>query len=371
MARRVARVTLLTYLPQGMRKIATATLKSIADRSNVSVSTVSRVLSGKAGEYRISDDTAAAVTAVAKELGYLPNLLASGLRLRKTRTIGLVIPDISNPFFSSVVRTIERTARAHAYSIILCDSEEDTELEAKALALLQARKVDGLLIFPVGQDASHIREVRSRNVPMVLIDRLLPAIQCPAIASDNYRGAREAVSYLYLHGHRTIACVQGLKNTSSNQERVRGYRDALVEHGIAVDESLLVGNNFGEENGYVETKLLLNRERRPTAIFALGNLIALGVLRALSEERLNVPQDLSLIAFDDQPYFSFLATPVTTVAQQNGEIGQIAVKLLLDEMESTRSRNPSTLLLPTTLVVRSSVQRIDPGPDFPSGHTAG
>jgi LacI family transcriptional regulator len=343
-----------------MRKITTATLKSIADRSKVSVSTVSRVLAGKAGTYRISEETASAVTAIAKELGYMPNLLASGLRLRRTRTIGLVIPDISNPFFSSVVRTIERTARSHAYSIILCDSEEDTDLETRALILLQARKVDGLLVFPVGQDASHIREVRSRNIPMVLIDRLLPAVRCPSIASDNFRGAFEAVSYLHAHGHRSIACIQGLKNTSSNQERVRGYRAALVEHGITIDETLIVGSNFGEENGYVETKLILNRERRPTAIFALGNLIALGILRALADEHLRVPEDLSLIAFDDQPYFSFLSTPVTTVAQQNAEIGQIAVKLLLDEMESGRIREPSTLLLPTTLVVRKSVARIDP-----------
>jgi len=344
-----------------MRKITSATLKSIAERSRVSVSTASRVLTGKAAEYRISDETAAAVTAVAKELGYMPNLLASGLRLRKTRTIGLVIPDISNPFFSNVARTIERTARSHAYSIILCDSEEDTELEAKALVLLQTRKVDGLLIFPVGQDASHIQDVRARNVPMVLIDRLLPSVRCPAIASDNYRGAREAVSYLYAHGHRTIACIQGLPNTSSTQERVRGYRDALVEHGIAMDASLLVGNNFGEENGYVEAKLLLSREQRPTAIFALGNLIALGVLRALSEENLRVPHDVSLIAFDDQPYFSYLSTPVTTIAQQNAEIGQIAVKLLLDEMEGGRLREEGTMLLPTRLVVRKSVGSVPVG----------
>jgi LacI family transcriptional regulator len=343
-----------------MGKHVNATLKSIAEKVHVSAPTVSRVLSGKAREFRISKETAAAIKAAARELGYTPNYLASGLRLRKTHTLGLVIPDISNPFFASVAREIEKTARSYSYSIILCDSEENTKQEAEAAALLQGRKVDGMLVCPVGQEAHHLRQIRDRHLPLVLIDRFLPDISCPFVGSDNRRGAFEAMMHLQEKGHRSIACVQGLRNTSTNRERVGGYCDALKAQGVPIDESLIVGSSFGEENGYIETKLLLSRTERPTAIFALGNLIALGALRALAESNLHVPEDISLISFDDQRYFSFLATPVTTIAQQNEEIGRIAVKLLIDEIRSPGVHTAEGIFLPPRLIIRSSVARIDP-----------
>jgi LacI family transcriptional regulator len=337
---------------------AIATLKNIAERVNVSVPTVSRVLAGKAKEFRISKETAAAIKTAAKELGYTPNYLASGLRLRKTHTLGLVIPDISNPFFAGVAREIEKTARSYSYSIIFCDSEESTRLEAEAVALLQGRKVDGMLVCPVGQEAHHLRQLRERHLPLVLIDRVLPEIACPFVGSDNRRGAIDAVNYLLDNGHRSIACIQGLRNTSTNLERVRGYVDAFSARGMPVDESLIVGTSFGEETGYIETKLLLSRTHRPTALFAFGNLIALGALRALAEGNQRVPEDISLLSFDDQRYFSFLATPVTTIAQQSEEIGRIAVKLLVDEIRSPGAHTEGGIFLPPRLITRSSVARI-------------
>jgi LacI family transcriptional regulator len=335
-----------------------ATLKNIAIQAGVSVPTVSRVLNGKSKHYRISQETQDLILKVAKELNYSPNQLARGLRLKRTNTLGYITPDISNPFFSNIARVVEKFARKQGYSIILCDSEEDSDIEAESLQLLIDRKIDGLIISPVGQTVDHLKGVYNQNIPIVLIDRFFPDLDFPYVTSDNYRGALEATSYLIECGHTKIAYIQGLKNTSPNNERIKGFRDAHKNYGIEPDDSYIVGNNFGEENGYIEMKLLLKRNNKPTAVFAGSNLISLGVLRALAEENLKVPDDLSMISFDDQPYSKFLATPMTTVSQSGSQIGQLATKILIDLIETNKLFEPKGILLPTTLIKRNSVKII-------------
>lgn len=341
-----------------MTREGAATLKKIAARSGVSVPTVSRVLSGKGEQYRISRSTINHVNRIATELNYSPNFLASSLRLKRTFTLGLIIPDISNSFFSSLARSVEKATRSGGYSIILCDSEETTKIEIESFKLLESRKVDGLIVSPVGQESRHFLAANEPSVPMVLVDRYFPELPIPYVTSDNYHGAIDAVTHLLDNGHRRIACIQGLHDTSSNIDRVRGYVDAHKDRGLEVDESLIVGDNFGEENGYIEAKLLIKRAQRPTAVFCVGNLISLGVLRALAEERLSIPQDLSLISFDDHPYFSFLSPPITTVAQQNKELGRIAAKLLLERIESPGTHELGGISVPTKLLIRSSVRNL-------------
>jgi LacI family transcriptional regulator len=333
------------------------TLKSIADQLNVSVTTVSRVLNGKSNTYRISKETERKILAAAQELNYTPNQLARGLRLQKSHTIGYIIPDISNPFFSSIAKSVEKSARKFGYSIILCDSEESTELEISLLQLMLNRKVDGLIISPVGIEVSHLFDLYKRKIPVVLLDRYFPDLGFPFVTSDNYQGALEAVSLLIEYGHRRIACIQGLRRTSPNNDRVKGYIDAHKKNNMPVDQSLIVGDSFGEENGYIETKLLLKNREIPTAIFAVSNLISLGAVRAISEEGLKVPDDISMISFDDQPYSRFLATPMTTVAQQSAQIGQIATKMLIDQIESGNVIDSKGIFLPTRLILRDSVRK--------------
>jgi LacI family transcriptional regulator len=338
-------------------KSSNITLKSIADRLDVSVTTVSRVLNGKSDRYRISKETQELINSAAKELNYSPNQLARGLRLKRTNTIGYIIPDISNPFFSSIAKSVEKSARKSGYSILLCDSEEDTKIEENLLQLMIDRKVDGLIISPVGIEVNHLRRIAQKNIPVVLLDRYFPELNLPFVTSDNYKGAFEAVNMLIEHGHRRIACIQGLVNTSPNNDRVRGYIDAHKTHELSVDKKLIVGDSFGEENGYIETKLLLKQDDPPTALFAVSNLISLGAIRAISEEGLKIPDDISMVSFDDQPYSRFLSTPMTTVAQQNSQIGQIAIKLLIDQIESNRQLEPKGIFLPTRLISRDSVKR--------------
>jgi LacI family transcriptional regulator len=341
-----------------MKQGSRPTLKAIAKQLGVSVTTVSRALNGKAQEYGISKKTEEAVRKAAKRLHFSPDPLARGLRLNRTLSLGLIIPDISNPYFAEIAKNVEMAARAGGYSVILCDSQESTALEAESLTLLRDRKVDGLVIAPVGQSAAHFEGLQEGNPPAVVIDRHFPRLTLPYVISDNYKGAMEATGYFIEHGHQTIACIQGLARTSPNRERVRGYQAALREHGIPMDESLVAGSSFSEENGYICAKLLVRKVKGITAILALSNLIALGILRALSEEGLRIPVDVSIICFDDQPYCAYLNPPMTTVEQNKEQMGRIAVRLLLDQLQSSRGPMHEGIVLPTRLIERASVRRI-------------
>jgi LacI family transcriptional regulator len=342
-----------------MGDLEKTTLKSIAGKLGISVSTVSRVLSGKARQYRISQKTEELVQKKADQLGFAPDQIASSLRLKRTRTLGLLIPDISNSYFASVARAVENEARNRGYSIILTDSQENEKIEMESIRLLKSRNVDGLIIAPVGQIGDYLETLHAGGLPIVLIDRYFPQVNLPFVTSDNYKGAFEATDYLIGKGHRKIACIQGLPDTSTNRDRVSGFRDALIKYKIEPDEELITGSDFSENNGYVEAKRLLGNHHNLTAIFSLGNLCAFGVIRALKEEGLTIPGDISLVSFDDHYYSPFLATPLTAVAQQMDKIGQAAVQLFCDQLDNPYGGKTSEILLSTQLNERSSVRDLN------------
>lgn len=333
------------------------TLKSIGDKFGVSVSTVSRILSGKAEQFRISKKTTDAITAEADRLGFSPNQIASSLRTRKTLTFGLIIPDISNSFFAAIARHVEMEAKKRDYFIILCESQENTNIEIDSTRLLQGRSVDGLIISPVGQIGEHLSELQAKGTPVVLVDRYFPDIDLPFVTSDNRKGARDAVTHLIDMGHTRIACIKGLPSSTAN-DREEGYREALEERGIDIDESLIVGDGFDENNGYTETKLLLQNSNKPTAIFSQGNLITFGVMRAMAEEGLSVSDDISIVSFDDYHYADYLSVPLTAVAQSTEVIGQVAVKLLFAQLDANHSKPAKGVFLPTKLIQRESVKNL-------------
>ena len=329
-------------------------LKDIAAELGCSITTVSRVLSGRSEQYRISKGTQEKVIAAAKEKKFRFNNLARALRIQETYTIGLIVPDIANPFFSGVAQNIEVEARKLGYSIILCDSNEDETLEAESIEVLSSRQVSGLIISPVGQTSDHLQRLYDTNIPTVLIDRYFPNLSIPYVGTDNHKGAFQAVEYLLECGHRLIACLQGAINTFINKERLRGYKDALQKNGIAIEPLLVKGDGFGIESGYLSTKLLLNQSPIPTAILGFSNLITLGSLMALREENLKVPEDISIITFDEQSYSGYLS--LTTIKQRNEEMGQIAVKLLMGQFADKKNKPQGQILLPPSLIVRNSVR---------------
>lgn len=336
-----------------------ATLKDVAKRANRSVSTVSRVLNNKSRKFRISKDTEALVLKAAQELNYRPNQLARGLRLKKTQTIGLVIPDISNPFFACLTRSIQKTAHRSGYRVVVCDTDENQELEVEHIDLLLSTGVDGLIVMPVGQEFKHLESVRRKGACLVLVDRCFDEFDASSVIVDNYKGAYEAVEHLINAGHTRIAIIQGLPHTYTSNKRLEGYKDALTNHGIPIDNRLIVGKDFRKQNGYVETKFLLSMEARPTAIFATSDLITLGALEGIFEEGLSIPDDVSLVAFDDIEFAPFLVAPLTIVSQPREMMGEIAVKLLVEEIENARNLQAGKakrIVLTPKLVVRDSVR---------------
>ncbi len=334
------------------------TLNDIASKAGVSVSTVSRVLNNKTKKYRISAETESLIIKAAKKLNYRPNQLARGLRLKKTHTIGLIVPDISNPFFAHVTRIIQTHAYQAGYSLIVCNTDEDIETELEQVELLISKGVDGFIVMPVGTTFSHIKKLMDDSVPLVLLDRSFDGLETNSVVVDNYTGAYKATEYLISMGHSRIAVIQGLPDTYTNNARVKGYLDALRDAGIEVNRNYIVGKDFRKENGYIETKFLLGLEQPPTAVFTTSDLITLGALEAVSEEKLTIPDDLSLVSFDDVDFAPFLFAPLTAVRQPKEIMGEVAVKLLIDGLKTKGKQDHRKIVLKSELVVRGSVKKI-------------
>lgn len=327
------------------------TLVSIAERSGCSISTVSRVLSGNAAKYRISQRTVARVTEEVKRCNYTPSLLAKGLRTNRTDTIGLLIPNIENSFFAGVAGVVIRESRNYNYKVVVVDTQEDERNEQDGLSALLARRVDGIVAAPCGSNSELC------GMPLVLIDRYLPdAGMLSYVTTDNYRGAVMATEYLLENGHRRIACIQGTPHSMPVRDRVRGFGDTLRAHGLG-DRIVVTGEDFSVQNGYLETKLALAREERPTAIFALSNLILLGVVKAVHESGLRIPDDISVVSFDDNMLFNYLDPAITCIGQPTDEIGTLAVKLLIRAVREPGAA-PSHLHLPPSLIIRRSVRNL-------------
>lgn len=335
------------------------TLKDIAEQSGVSISTVTRVLNDKAREYRISDETSKLVHKTARKLKYRPNQLARGLRLKKTHTIGLLAPDISNPFFAYITRRIQNIAAEREYSIVICNTNENQDIEIEQTQLLLSKGVDGFIIMPVGLSFKHLLSIKKEGVPVVLIDRCFEELPFNSVVIDNYHGAYSAVKHLLDYGHEQIGMIQGLPHTYTNNGRVAGYRAALRARGVRFKKEYLTGSDFGKENGYSSTKRLLSLKKPPTAIFLSSDLIALGALEAIFEFGLKIPEDISLVAFDDIDFAPFLVSPLTVVSQPKDKIGEIAVNLLIEQISRIDRKRPKTEILQPELIIRGSVKRIN------------
>ncbi len=332
-----------------------STLETIALRTGFSASTVSRVLSGKSKDGRISEKTAGIIRKAAQEAGYTPNVLAQNLRTRKTNTIGLLVPSVGNPFFADIASSVIEEARRRGYTTIVTDSAENPETEKSAISSLLSRQVDGIIAIPSGDDPALYEEINRKVLPVILVDRYFSGSTLPYITTNNYTGSVEGTSELILNGHRRIACIQGATASMPNKKRVAGYLAALEKAGLR-ERAVIVGNEFSEQNGYLETKLLLSRpgEERPSAIFALSNTIMLGAVRAIKEAGLKIPGDISIIAFDNNIYMDYLTPAITRIAQPTDEMGKLATKLLF-ECIATGQRSTTQIELAPTLVRAASV----------------
>jgi LacI family transcriptional regulator len=325
-------------------------MRDVAERASVSVTTVSHVIN----ETRpVSDELRERVLAAMDELGYQPNRLARSLRRGHTHTIGMIVPDSTNPFFAEVARGVEDTSFEQGYSVILCNSDGNLDKEVFYTNVLAERRVDGILFVAAGISTEQIRDLQARRMPVVVVDREIPDVAVDSVLTDNARGGELATRYLMDLGHRCIGCIAGPSDVTPSAERVTGYRQALDESGIPVDEALIVKGDFQYESGYQAARQLLSMDDPPTAIFACNDLMAVGAISAAAEMGRRVPADLSVIGFDDVGLASFANPPLTTVVQPKYEMGVIAATMLLERMHEPEIP-PRRRMLDTSLLVRRS-----------------
>ena len=327
------------------------TIKDVARLADVSTATVSHVINDT--RY-VSDGLRSRVLEAMDALNYRPNVLAQGLRGGETHTIGLVVPDNANPFFAEVSRAVEDVGFGRGYSVILCNTGDDLERERAYIDVLVAKQVDGIIFIAAGDHHEHLDELARRNVPLVLADRDVDLTDADVVLVNNERGGYEATQHLLSLGHRRIGCIAGPSEATPSADRVEGYLRALRDGGIHVEASAIETGDFRYQGGEAAARRLLERAERPTAIFACNDLMAIGALRAVRSAGLSVPDDISVVGYDDIPLASAMSPALTTVAQPVDELGGLSTELLLSRIEDGSMGTAQRITLETTLVVRGS-----------------
>lgn len=329
-----------------------ATLKDVAREADVSVSTVSRVFNTPE---KVHPGTEEHVRKTADRLGYQPSRVARRLRIEKgeANLIGLVIPDIQNPFFADVTRGVEDVARDHDYTLILGNSDEDPDKQRLALNTLETEDVDGVIVPPVSKTDPEVKRLVEGSIAVVCVDRRIDNVRVDTIVSDNRKGAYEAVSHLIDLGYERIAFIGGIPRISTSVERRKGYKDALRDHGLPVDPTLIREGNSRQEGAARLTSDLLDLDDPPKALFTGNNLTTLGALSALNVRGVRIPEDVALVGYDDIPWAMALNPPPTVVDQPGYEIGRRAAEILLDRITEP-NRSPTTVALKPNLIVRQS-----------------
>lgn len=326
-------------------------MRDVAERAGVSVTTVSHVINVTRV---VSTEARQRVLAAMDELGYQPNALARSLRRKETYSLGVIVPDSADPFFAEVVRGIEDTSFQRGYTITLCNSDSDLDKELLYTNALTEKQVDGILFLAAGgKSTEHIQTLYKRRMPLVVVDRHTENIALDSVQIDNAWGGWAATHHLVGLGHRRIGCITGPSDLTLSAERVTGYRRALQEGQLAVDESLIVKGDFQYESGYQAARYFLTMVDPPTAIFACNDLMAVGLVSAAQALGYQIPHDLAVVGFDDIRLASFINPPLTTIAQPKYEIGRMATSMLLERINDP-DMPPRQHTLKTELIVRRS-----------------
>ena len=326
-----------------------AGIEQVARLARVSIASVSRVLSGHP---HVSAELKARVEAAVKRLDYAPNRAASALRARSSRVVGVVIPDVNNPFFTAVLGGIESVLQQARYSLLLTNSGEDPKRERDNVKVLQAEGVAGIAFTPSGADTSAYRKAAGSGVVLVAIARV-PAFPVDSVTVNGLEGTCQAVSHLIGLGHRRIALINGPEWSSSVQERQAGYERAFESSGIPAPSELIVHSDLRQKGGHDAMAELLTRRPPPTAVFVANNLMTLGALTAIHERSLRIPGDIAMIGFDDLPWATALEPPLTAVALPTEALGVTAAQLLLERIGDP-SRPVRRVTLATQLILRES-----------------
>lgn len=326
-----------------------ATLKDIAKKLDISYATVSRALNGR---YGVHPKTKEKILAMAREMNYHPNAIARGLVKQHTETIGLVIPDITNPFFPEVARGIEDRAEEEGYSVFLCNTNWEKEREARYLSLLKEKRVDGIILAPVSDKSPFEKEFEDKAMPLVFVSEVRRGMGKSYVAIDNVHGGYIATRHLIHKGYRRIGFFGAKEDELTSEERYQGYSKALKEAGLREFKKFVRSGDYGNNTGSRIITGMIKKKDYPDAVFAVNDLFALSVMQGILGSGLNIPGDVAVIGFDDIPLASFPEIQLTTIAQPKYQMGRIAADLLLNQINDKSSAKKKEIVLETELIER-------------------
>lgn len=329
------------------------TIEDVARLAKVSIATVSRVINNQGGVRKSTEDR---IVNAINELGYIRSALARSMKKKETHTIGIIVPDIKNPFFPLVVSGIEQKAREKGYYTILSSTNESPIVEEEIVKIFIERGVDGVIITTANEAGDHLKLLQEQGIPVVAVDRAIKKFDVDTVFVDNINGAYQAVQHLILQGHEKIAIICGPQNTTPGRERFLGYKKALEDYNLPVNESLIIQGDFMEGSGYHAAHELYDLENKPTAIFSSNNLMTIGCVKALIDLDWKLGEEVSFIGFDDVEIATFIKPRLSVVSRPMNALGEIAFQLLFERMNFKEELPKREYLLSPELKIRESCQ---------------
>lgn len=336
-----------------MIKIA-ATIKDVAKYTGLSIATISKYINGG----NVLEQNKRIIDEAIKELNFHVNEMARGLKTSKSKTVGILIPNLEKVFCTSIVSNIENILLKHGYSTIICDYKDDIKLEKAKLKFLVSKMVDGLIIMPLGDDSSIIQETINEGVKVVLVDRALKDVECDVVLVDNLNSSYDAVEEFITKGHRRIGIISGPEDVYTAEERLKGYRRVHEDYSLPIDEKLIKYGDYKVDSGYELLNELLKMEEPPTAVFVTNYEMTLGAIMAINENNIIVPEQLSIIGYDNLQMAKIVKPPLSIVVQPMKAIGETAAELILKRLGDDMGNFPARYRLKTEMLIKESVKKL-------------
>jgi len=331
-----------------------ATIKDVAKYTGLSIATISKYINGG----NVLEENRKKIEEAIKVLDFRVNELARGLKTNRTMTVGVLIPSLENIFFTSIISKVENILLQHGYSTIVCDYRENPALEKEKLKFLTNKMVDGIIMVPHGEDISHIQKVREKDIPVLLIDRMINEIDCDVVLSDNLNAAYDAVEQLIIRGHRRIGIIGGPKGIYTTQERIKGYIRVHEDYAMDIDESLIKYGAYDIESGYRILEEFIEMDNPPTSVFVTNYEMTLGAIMAINKNNIKVPDQISLIGFDNIQLAKVVKPSLSIVVQPMDQIGETAARVILNRLNGDYGTFPSIHRLKTEILIKDSVKTI-------------
>lgn len=331
-----------------------ATIKDVAKYAGVSIATVSKYLNGG----NVREENRKRLEEAIRALDFKVNDMARALKTNRTMTVGVLIPSLENVFFTSIVSNIENVLIQNRYSTIVCDYREDPKLEKEKLEFLVDKMVDGIIMVPNNGNVEAIQEVVNKGIPMVLIDQFLKNVQCDVVLADNLNASYDAVEQLIIRGHRRIGIICGPEGLYTTKERLKGYIRVHEDYAVDIDENLILHGNYDVESGYRLLLHFIEMENPPSAVFVTNYEMTLGAIMAINERDIKIPDQLSIIGFDNIQLAKIVKPSLSIVVQPIEQIGETAARLLLKRLNGDNEDKPSVHRLKTEILIKDSVKSI-------------